>query len=46
MHFVYCQNMYFNGLNSGAKFYFHSFNTLKIVFQNMAKFIPNVIEKM
>ena len=30
MLFVYCQYMYFNGLNSDAKFYFHSFNTLKV----------------
>ena len=44
-HFVYCQNMYFSGLNSGAKLYFHSFNTFKIMAQNMAKFVPSVTEK-
>ena len=43
VHFVYCQNTYFNGLNSGAKF---KFNTFKMIAQNVIKFVSSVMEKV
>ena len=46
VHLVYCQNVYYNDLKSGAKFYFHSFNTYKMMAQNTVKFIPSVKEKV
>ena len=41
---VSSQNMYLNDLNSDAKFYFHSFNSFKMMVQNMVIFVPNVME--
>ena len=45
-HFVYSQNMYPNDLNSDAKFYLYSFNSFKMMVQNMVKFVPSVTEKV
>ena len=46
VHFVSSQNMYLNDLNSDAKFYLHSFNSFKMMVQNMVKFVPSVTEKV
>ena len=46
VHFVYCQNVYYNDLKSGAKFYFHSFNSYKMMAQNTVIFVPSVTEKV
>ena len=45
VRFVYSQNMYLNDLNSDAKFYLHSFNSFKMMAQNMVKFVPSVTGK-
>ena len=46
VHFVYSQNMYPNDFNRDAKFYLHSFNSFKMMVQNMVKFVPIVTEKV
>ena len=46
VHFVYSQNMYLSDLNRDAKFYLHSFNSFKMMIQNMVRFIPSVTEKV
>ena len=45
VHFVYSQDMYLSDLSSDAKFYLHSFNSFKMMVQNMVKFVPSVMEK-
>ena len=45
VHFVYRQNVYLNDLNRDAKFYLHSFNSFKMMVQNMVKFVPSVRKK-
>ena len=44
LHCVYGQNMYLNELNGDAKFYLHSFNSFKMMVQNIVKFVPSVTE--
>ena len=46
VYFVYSQNMYPNDLKSDAKFYLHSFNSFKMMVQNMVKFVQSVTEKV
>ena len=45
VHFLYCQTVYYNDLKSGTKFYYHSFNTYKMMAQNTVNFVPSVTEK-
>ena len=46
VHLVYSQNMYLNDLDRDAKFNLHSFNSFKMMVQNMVKFVPSVTEKV
>ena len=45
VHFVYSQNMYLSDLSSDAKFYLLSFNSFKMIVQNMVIFVLSVTEK-